>query len=412
MTFSVRAAVGFASAWFLVAGLTGCVSIPEDDPCEFTTPAAPPEAVKAGVVLVFQASKDFPDAETAIQQNSDLLSFLPADRESAPVQFSAVVADGAPAAVFQNWIQARSVSTDGDIGRQSEKALPVLASVYRCTFSKTAPTKALQDNVNLVAALDEAGRLLATVEGKREVHVFSNGYQTAGQPNFSQDFPANRGDADKTIDALEQGLALPNLDGIRVLWTGLGQGSPSTSPISQQAKNILEYFWATLIERSGGIPPEQFASAVLSASSPEGAADSPPLAEFVELCLFTLGPSSGFSFIPDTDDFINLDSAQKGAAKIAEEIFDSGCGDVRLSVTGYTASGTSKSNFDARPKGPDQDLSKDRAEAFAKLLKAEGLQVVDFIGAGKGPFNDWDDSGNFVPELGDQNRIVEIQEVR
>ena len=81
-------------------------------------------------------------------------------------------------------------------------------------------------------------------------------------------------------------------------------------------------------------------------------------------------------------------------------------------MTGYTASGTSKSNFDARPKGPDQVLSTARAEAFAELLKREGLQVVEVFGGGKGPVYDWDDSGNFDPKLGEQNRIVEIQEVR
>ncbi|MDA8992681.1 hypothetical protein N9F59_00075 [Aquiluna sp.] len=405
-----KALGGLAALSLTVLGLSACVSITDENVCSFSTPQAPQEEVKGGVVLIFQASKDFPDAETPIRQNYELLSFLPVDNESAPVQFGAVVADGDPAAIFQNWIQARSLSTDGDIQRQSEDALPVLANIYRCTFAAGSSAKALQENVNIVGALDQAARLLANVAGKREIHVFSNGFQTSGQPNFSQIFPANRDEARKIIDALEKSSALPDLDGAQVRWTGLGQTSPAVEPISQQAKNVLEYFWATLIERSGGLPPEEFASAVFLADAPEGALSSSPLAEFAELCLFTLGESSGFAFSPGSADFVNTELAEIGAVAIAREVVESGCGGVRLSVTGYTASGKSRSSFEA--EGPNMELSAARAAAFAELLTELGLQVVESIGGGKGPIDDWDEAGNFVEELGKQNRIVRIQEVQ
>jgi hypothetical protein len=33
---------------------------------------------------------------------------------------------------------------------------------------------------------------------------------------------------------------------------------------------------------------------------------------------------------------------------------------------------------------------------------------IEVIGAGKGPINDWDENGNFVEELGAQNRKVVV----
>ena len=411
MMMSSRLLGSIAVASLIAGSLSGCAP-PEIITCDPILPAAPQGEVKGGVVLIFQASQDFPDAQSSIRQNSELFSFLPSNRESTPVTYAAIVADGAPAPIFQGWVKDKLGAFDSDIERQSERALGILAKEYTCTFENLDSANNLRENVNIVAALDQASKLLSNVTGKREIHVLSNGFQTAGQPNFSQDFPENNSVADGIIDSLQAASALPNLNGVEVKWKGLGQSTTSAEAISLQAKNVLQYFWAELIERSGAAGPTEFSTAVLSGNAPERATPSLPLAEFAELCLFRLGPSSGFSFIPDTADFINFDNAQKGAAEIAEEILDSGCGGVRLSVTGYTASGTSKSNFDARPKGPDLVLSSDRAEAFAALLRAEGLQVAEVIGGGKGRFNDWDDSGNFVPKLGEQNRIVKIEEVR
>lgn len=373
------------------------------------TPKGDAKLVASSAVVV-QVSDDFPSAERAIAQSEEFSGLFPSRASDAPIEFSIVVADSAPRPVYKNWVflEPEKLETDTDLMQKSRRAKNAVSKVYECLFETAEPLGSLKENVDLIAALGTAASTLSEAESRR-IFVFSNGLQTAGTPNMSKVFPTSTDDVDRILDKLEEAQALPNLDGITVSWDGLGQQTDGRQALEQQSLNILRYFWQQLISRSGGTPPKEFGLASYGTEAPANAPASGTIAPIAKICLFTLGETSGFAFKPDSSEFLDRGLAVAGAEQIAAQILSSGCGDEELSVTGFTASGSSKEEFEKN--GPDLELSKERAEAFAALLRERGINVIEVIGGGKGPIVDWDSKGNFVEELGKLNRIVRIEAV-
>lgn len=409
----MRKTLAIVSSISLIAlSLAGCISSDLGSGCEFGSGVPPKgdEKLVASTAVLLQVSEDFPSAERAIAQSEELSALFPSKEAEAPLEFSIVVADGAPRSVYKNWVSLErdKLETETDLKQKSIRAKNSIAKVYECLFDEAQPLGSLKDNVDLIAALDAAASTLSD-SNSRHIFIFSNGLQTAGTPNMSKVFPESTQDVDQILDKLEEAQALPNLDGITVSWDGLGQQTDGRQALEQQSLNILRYFWQQLIARSGGTPPEEFGLASYGTEAPANAPASGPIAPIAKICLFTLGETSGFAFKPDSSEFLDRGLAVSGAEQIAAQILSSGCGDEELSVTGFTASGSSKEEFEK--SGPDLELSRERAEAFAALLRERGINVTEVIGGGKGPIVDWDSNGKFVEELGKQNRIVRIEAV-
>ena len=85
---------------------------------------------------------------------------------------------------------------------------------------------------------------------------------------------------------------------------------------------------------------------------------------------------------------------------------------VRTAIRSFETALSAKDKEKFEADGPNFNLSKLRAEAFADLLTSLGLNVEEAIGGGKGPTFDWDGDGKFDPELGKLNRIVVVEEIR
>ena len=64
LSFRLLGSIAIAS---LIAGSLSSCAPTEIDTCASIPPAAPQGEVKGGVVLIFQASQDFPDAESSIR---------------------------------------------------------------------------------------------------------------------------------------------------------------------------------------------------------------------------------------------------------------------------------------------------------------------------------------------------------
>jgi len=395
----------------LSLALSGCTTISTELNCDaYGTPVPPTESIKGGAVVLFQGSVDFPDAGVALRQNTEFKAALPKTKDEVPFTFGLAVADGAPNLVFQSWVDLREGDAKEELQRKNRNAQATLGSVYDCAFQDTKRFGSFEDNVDLVGGLRTAAGALSDANGSKLIVVFSNGIQTSGKPNFGDDFPDSIEAADAILDQLEAANALPNLSGTKVEWFGLGQQTAGSISIEQQTYNTLEHFWRNLILRSGGVPPADFATGALGSEAKPGSASSLPLAPIRGVCLFTLDETRGFEFKPDSADFVSVSGAQAGAEYLAALIRESGCGQTSLRVTGYTASGKDKEKFEA--DGPNYNLSKLRAEAFADLLTSLGLNVEEAIGGGKGPTVDWDGDGKFDPELGKLNRIVVVEEIR
>jgi outer membrane protein OmpA-like peptidoglycan-associated protein len=175
---------------------------------------------------------------------------------------------------------------------------------------------------------------------------------------------------------------------------------------------LLEIFWKEAIIASGGSMPEGFDTGAFGNTAPENASESLTAAKLQEICFSaTLDESQGFEFQPDTARFVNDTLARAGARSISQSILESQCAGTRIRVTGFTASGTSRADFEA-DGSVDQALSESRAQAFANLLIDEGILVTDVVGGGKGDLVDWNQDGSFNNELGKLNRVVKIEEIR
>jgi len=394
----------------LVTGLTGCLALSPTESCELGVGQPPTENSVGGAVVLFQASDNFPDSGVAIVQSEALRSALPQAEQEVPFALAIAVADGSPNLLFQSWINLDFGDIELDLEQKRNRAQAALGNVYGCSFEEDSSLGDLDNDVDLIGGLRVASSALANVTGEKLVLVFSNGFQTSGQPNFAESFPADFDEVDSIIDVLRNENALPDLKGVRVEWIGLGQITAGNEQLDQQAFNTLEYFWTSLISSSGGTPPGSFSSGALGNASREGAPSSLPLAEVRGLCLFSLDETAGFAFKPNSSSFVNEDLAKVGAESIARQIFEADCGNRPLRVTGFTASGKSKSQFEL--DGPNLALSEARARAFADILETLGLEVQEVVGGGKGPTLDWDSNGQFVEELGRKNRIVLVEEVR
>ncbi|MFZ4079567.1 MAG: hypothetical protein ACOYKK_09025, partial [Microbacteriaceae bacterium] len=106
-------------------------------------------------------------------------------------------------------------------------------------------------------------------------------------------------------------------------------------------------------------------------------------------------------------EFLDPVAATLVATTIASKVAASQCPGA-LTVTGFVASGVPLAQY-VFGNPDDVQLSSDRAAAFAALLTTAGVSVpVTVVGGGKGPVTDWDDAGNFVEDLGKQNRTIVV----
>jgi outer membrane protein OmpA-like peptidoglycan-associated protein len=394
--------------------VSGCVPLSGGDVCNLGTPIPPKtnDPIKSSITVIFQATNDFPDALSAITQDSRLSLALPKRTEEAPLAYTVVAADGRPNVIFKGWIKKNIGDGDFGIQEKSKRALGGIGDIYSCAFSSKTFNSSFDKNLDLIYALSVGAEALDSPYGTKKMFIYSNGFQTAGQPNFSEIFLKDESDALEILGKLEEARALPNLEGVEVYWTGLGEATADRDPLLLEGKNLLQFFWTELIVRSGGSIPEGFSTGTFKEASPEGAANSADMADFEGLCFSaTLGERQGFEFQPNSADFIDRSVANAEAALIAESIQKSTCGTSTIRVTGFTASGTSRDAFEPDSLF-DQKLSKARAQAFADLLINQGVIVTDVVGGGKGALTDWNKDGSFNIELGKLNRIVKIEEVR
>lgn len=402
-----RFALAIALLAPLALALSGCIPLTSEATCENGEPVPPVEAPSVGVAVVFQSGEGFPDASTALAQDALLKQSFPESENQTPTAITMIVADGNPNQVFKSWVSLGEGEIELDLKQKNDRLQGKIRSVYECEFSQNADNERLQPLTDVLGAMDLAASGLSEVDGAKKIFVFSNGLQTSGQLDFSEEFPSTPEGVESIVSALEEANALPNLEGAQIYWTGMGVTSDSLDALNQQSKNMLELFWTRLILASNGLPPEQYSAGSLGNSSLPFASSDKQSKSIENVCLFTLGEASGFTFKPDSSEFLDRASATQGALGIAREIIDSEC-NVGVRVTGFTASGTSRDRY--KPES-DFALSKARAEAFAELLEANDIKVSEVLGGGKGPIEDWDNQGRFVEELGKLNRIVRVEAI-
>jgi outer membrane protein OmpA-like peptidoglycan-associated protein len=388
--------------------LSGCSVFPEAvincDPGQ----AENDSSIKADVVAVLAPSANFTDFDIALGvAQADLVDTLGWKGS----RLTTVLADGAPEIKKSVLIKGRDNQGDGEI--LVSQNTNQLSTVYSCAvqdpelqysggYTITPETDFLQGLTVAARAFDAQAS-----NAEKIVIVVGNGIQSVGQINFTEDGIPSLDAIPGIIEALKSGGVLPDLQGARVDWVGLGQtDGVAQEKLNQQSQDSLVAFWKALIVASNG-REGTFQLEVAAGTPRQGSIPVTQITALPDACIqMTLTSESGFNFKPDTAIFIDRAQAVEAAEKIAKELAEKPDCTGGITVVGYTASGVSRDMF--KP-GDNLVLSKQRADAFTELLVQAGVTVeIESKGGDKGPENDWDEDGNFVEELGKKNRIVVI----
>jgi outer membrane protein OmpA-like peptidoglycan-associated protein len=364
-----------------------------------------PLSAEREVAVILAPTSNFVDFEKVLIEVGPRISdLLTQDKTSLNI----VLADSTPSIVAKYSVDFADAPFQSDRDEVIEIAQGRLSWASNCASTDEGVGFSVEPEVDFLRAIGVASESFVSTSSEKFVYILGNGLQTSGQFSLLTGFPEDSKSADKLVDQLQTSGAIKSLNGAKVFWTGLGQVNTSHPVLNQQSIDSLVSLWTTIVLSAGGSVGSITAGNVTEGFPSPGAIPVGTVRGLEDACVsLTLGADKGFSFLPDSTEFVNVGLAREGAKSVASEIEDSDCtGSVK--VTGFTASGTDQENY-LDESDNLQLLSLQRAEAFAQLLRNAGVKgKIEVIGAGKGPINDWDENGNFVEELGAQNRKVVV----
>lgn len=267
-------------------------------------------------------------------------------------------------------------------------------------------TRADTPEVDLLAALALAARSVTDAVGPQTIIVIDSGLQTAGALRFQdQDGALLDANPSEVVDLLRRTQQLPDLTGIRVVFTGLGDTAPPQQTLPQPARAVLVELWTAIVTAAGG-SAEIKEAPLPSTRTLEGL---PPVS-IVPVAVRSIGPLPSVTVLRDgtvgfrPDQAVFRDPAAAGAvlADYAREI----TGGKRAVLTGTTSS--------AGEEAGRLTLSRDRANAVRDLLISLGAPAdrIEARGVGSdfpGYVPDRDSHGNLDPLAAAQNRQVIIE---
>lgn len=267
-------------------------------------------------------------------------------------------------------------------------------------------TRADDAEVDLLAAISLAARSVTDAVGPKTIVVIDSGLQTTGALRFQDsDGALLNANPDEVVELLRRTQQLPNLTGMRVIFTGLGDTAAPQQPMPAPARAVLVALWTKIVESAGG------KAEVKQAPLPSTRTiDGLPPVTTVPVTAKPIGPLPSITvlrdgtvgFVPDQAVFRDAAQARAVLADYAKEIAN---GRWAL-LTGTTASaGTSEYRL---------RLSQQRANAVRDLLVSLGAPAdrISTRGLGSdfpGYVPDHDPQGNLDPIPAAQNRQVIIE---
>lgn len=367
-------AIGCVAA---IASSSGCGGVAASDP-------------SGGVVVVVGARSNMPPVSldgVSLQETRNA-----ADTHS-PI--SLVVADGAPF-VAERLPPAASGSGDarshGTVGGRAALQQALDGALARSPES------------DLLGALAVAAQEVAPSPGRHTIVVVDSGLSTAGSVDFRQPGLLDADPAD-LVASLRSDGALPNLEGVRVVFQGLGDTAAPQAPLDSAVREQLVDLWTEIARGAGAI---------------EVALEATPLSGIPHRPLppvSVVGPADAVSctddtvvlhggdvaFRPDTALFQDPAAATQTLRPIAESMAAAG---VTATLTGTTA--------DVGSGEGQRELGERRARAVADLLAELGVpsgrMAVVGLGSGfPGYVEDHDAAGNLLPAAAALNRRVVVE---
>jgi outer membrane protein OmpA-like peptidoglycan-associated protein len=374
--------------------------------CDTYQAADRPANIPVEIAVIEAPTNTFVELESATNAaQTDVMSKLTENG----TELATVLADSTPNIQLHDYVVYDNLTTDLDKPNIQKDVYGLVLHTYDCEIAGEGTYKSSGES-DLLAAFAKAAGSFTSDTSQKYIFVLSNGLQTAGQINFTKGIPA-QADVPAVVDSLSSQNALPNLKGAQVYWYGLGQVDGTNQPdLNQQTTDALQTFWTDAIQASNGELVKTVRDLPVSAPK-DGAIVASKVEPLAGACIVTLTETDGFSFKPDSADFINRTQSLGAASNVINQLkSDPDCTGA-LTVTGYAAAGVDKSDYNATAKSHVQSLSLDRANAFKALLVEAGFTgTIKTVGGGKGPVNDWDSNGKFVEAQGKQNRKVTISQ--
>ncbi len=220
---------------------------------------------------------------------------------------------------------------------------------------------------------------------------------------------------DDLIESLDQRAEIPNLNGIKISWYGLGQVSDPQPLLSRLGIQNLQYVWGTLLKKAGNsqdgmqIDGE---SAVFMSTTTSGGIESDQYVTSIEWNFIEEPetsdnknvnlnlPESKITFCSNTDEYLLPEQAEEiiNLYKLPLEDYS----DKMLLLIGTTSSW----------RGGSLKLSEERAEKVKQSMINLGIpeECIDVIGVGYDLNICQDDSpyGQFEESIAQGNRSVLI----
>lgn len=280
---------------------------------------------------------------------------------------------------------------NNDIAR-ARHAEQTSAALGRAVVTSRAETP----ESDLLSALDQAARSLIDKPGPKTLLVIDSGLQTAA-PLRGQDPGMLAADPTETAEYLRASGALPDLTGMRVVFSGLGDTAPPQEPMTPGQHTHLAAMWTAVAETAGARAVE-VEDAPLTGPSAPGLPQvttvpvPPPAAQRpapVTRAVVTL-TDEVVAFLPDSTDYRAREEVVDVPRPLAERIRRDG-GEVAL--TGTTSSAGTR---DGRLR-----LSEQRAEAVKASLMELGSPAGLLSTAGVG-----NERAGYVVDRDTQDRLL------
>lgn len=311
---------------------------------------------------------------------------------------TAFVADGNPYLTGDYTINSPSVNVDNTKRKQLAKR--------NCDqiLSECANAKAKTAEIDTLSAITQAAKSIQESSGNKTLLIFDSGLSTTGLLNFAAQ---NLIDADPNniVEQLEEKHYIPNLEGINVVWTGLGQTCGDQTPLTENYKYKLEQIYNAILTAGGATVT--FNHEPIQGEEPKGV----PECSIVPVIEDSLDINKAMpevvktkiSFVSDKAEFVSKSDAYEALEPVADILVNHS--DIKVIIVGSTAT-------DGTPDGCRR-LSQMRADKVKDALIELHVNPnqLSTYGAGQSstPFrvNDVKD-GKLIESEAAKNRAVYI----
>ncbi|MGY1621062.1 OmpA family protein [Geodermatophilus sp. SYSU D00965] len=371
----MRRLLTVAASAALVAGLAGC----GDDGPEPT----------GGVAFVVGARNNMP----AVHLDGQALEALDTAVEDQSL-VAIVVADGEPNLLGTKQLIAEGATSQARQASKEENRQEVIDGL--------TSARAEDEETDLLAAIDLAVRSIESAHGDRTVVVIDSGLSTAGALDFREPGLLDASPDTLAADRAEAGY-LPDLEGVRVVFQGIGDTFAPQVPLERPQRMNLVAIWTAIIRAASDVD-------VVIQQTPltKAPANGLPWVTPVEVrggqtCTVTL-TSESVQFNADSADLMNRDATVELLEPLAQQLAQPGVSAVLIGTTANVGD-----------EAGQVELSLSRAEAVRSLLE-QNLDVqpdaMAAIGLGSdfpGYVEDHDANGHLIEGAAAQNRKVTVQ---